>query len=143
PGLSEQYLGVTIIKGEIHNLADFLTKTTKGLQPSLVNKFVGRENELEQSLSHLENVDVLLLTGAAGVGKSKLAVSILEEFAKQHYIPIVIQSSAVPLWDDFVNLFQNGKNYISLFDDANKSVQNLTYLIDFIQKPKTTKLKVV
>jgi len=143
PGLSEQYLGVTIIKGEIHNLADFLTKTTKGLQPSLVNKFVGRENELEQSLSHLENVDVLLLTGAAGVGKSKLAISILEEFAKQHYIPIVIQSSAVPLWDDFVNLFQNGKNYIILFDDANKSVQNLTYLIDFIQKPKTTKLKVV
>lgn len=43
PGLSEQYLGVEIIKGEIYNLPDFLTKTTKGLQPSLINTFVARE----------------------------------------------------------------------------------------------------
>lgn len=142
PGLSEQYLGVEIIKGEIYNLPDFLIKTTKGLQPSLMNDFVARENELIESLEHIKNVDILLLSGSAGVGKSKLAVKILEE-SKDSYIPIVIQSSAVPLWDDFVHLFQNGKDYIILFDDANKSVQNLIYLLNFIQKPKTSKLKVV
>ncbi|TGD57515.1 nSTAND3 domain-containing NTPase [Flavobacterium humi] len=142
PGLSEQYLGVEIIKGEIYNLPDFLVKTTKGLQPSLTNDFVVRENELKESLEHIENVDILLLSGPAGVGKSKLAVKILED-SKENYIPIVIQSSAVPLWDDFVHLFQNGKDYIILFDDANKSVQNLIYLLNFIQKPKANKLKVV
>ena len=142
PGLSEQYLGVEIIKGEIYNLPDFLTKTTKGLQPSLINTFVAREDELKQSLEHLKYVDILLLSGSAGVGKSKLAVKILEDSGKD-FIPIVIQSSAVPLWDDFVHLFQNGKNYMILFDDANKSVQNLVYLLNFIQKPKTNKLKVV
>ena len=142
PGLSEQYLGVEIIKGEIYNLPDFLVKTTKGLQPSLINDFVAREDELKQSLEHLKNVDILLLSGSAGVGKSKLAVKILED-SREDYIPIVIQSSAVPLWDDFVHLFQNGKDYIILFDDANKSIQNLAYLLNFIQKPKTNKLKVV
>ena len=143
PGLAKLYLGVNIIKGEIYNLPDFLNKTTKGLQPSLINEFVGREEELKQSLEHLESADILLLSGAAGVGKSKLAIAILEEVAKSGFIPIVIQSSVVPLWDDFVHLFQNGKDYIILFDDANKSVQNLTYLLDFIQKPKPNNLKVV
>lgn len=142
PGLSEQYLGVEIIKGEIYNLPDFLIKTTKGLQPSLINDFVAREEELKECLEHIKNVDILLLSGTAGVGKSKLAVKILED-SKENYIPIVIQSSAVPLWDDFVHLFQNGKDYIILFDDANKSVQNLSYLLNFIQKPRTNKLKVV
>lgn len=142
PGLSEQYLGVEIIKGEIYNLPDFLIKTTKGLQPSLINDFIAREDELKESLEYLKNEDILLLSGAAGVGKSKLAVKILED-SREDYIPIVIQSSAVPLWDDFVHLFQNGKDYIILFDDANKSVQNLVYLLNFIQKPKTNKLKVV
>lgn len=143
PGLSELYVGIKIIKGEIYNLSDYLTKTTKGLQPSLTNEFVGREQELKEALTFLHNVDILLLSGNAGVGKSKLAVSILTEISKEGQIPIVIQSSAVPLWDDFVNLFQNEKDYIILFDDANKSVQNLYYLLEFIQKPKPSKLKVV
>lgn len=142
PGLSEQYLGVEIIKGEIYNLPDFLIKTTKGLQPSLINDFVAREDELKECLEYIKNIDILLLSGSAGVGKSKLAVKILED-SKENYIPIVIQSSAVPLWDDFVHLFQNSKDYIILFDDANKSVQNLSYLLNFIQKPRTNKLKVV
>ena len=143
PGLAEQYLGVTIVKGEIYNLPDFLLKTTKGLQPSLTNEFVGREEEIKESLSQLHKLDILVLSGPAGVGKSKLAVMLLEEVAKQNFIPIVIQSSAIPLWDDFVNLFQNEKDYVILFDDANKSVQNLSYLLDFIQKPKANKLKVI
>ena len=143
PGLAEQYLGVKIIKGEIYTLPDFLLKTTKGLQPSLTNEFVGREDELKGAIEALKTVDILLLLGNAGVGKSKLATAVLEEIGKEGFIPIVIQSSAVPLWDDFTHLFQNGKNYILLFDDANKSVQNLSYLLDFVQKPKTYHLKVV
>jgi len=142
PGLSEQYLGVQIIKGEIYSLPDFFSKTAKGLQPSLTNSFLGREEELKQSLDYLINTDILVLQGPAGVGKSKLATKILEE-SQENFIPIVIQSSAVPLWDDFVNLFQNNKNYIILFDDANKSIQNLVYLLNFIQKPKLNKLKVI
>jgi len=111
PGLSEQYLGVQIIKGEIYNLPDFLIKTTKGLQPSLINEFVGREDELKKSIENLQNADILLLSGVAGVGKTKLGIALLEEFSKTEFIPIVIQSSAVPLWDDFINLFQNGKYF--------------------------------
>ncbi|MFP5081275.1 ATP-binding protein, partial [Pedobacter sp. JCM 36344] len=143
PGLSNEYLGIQIIKGEIYNLPDFLVKTTKGLQPSLTNPFIGRVDEISNAKAGLEAVDIIMLSGHQGVGKSKLAVEVLKKISKTGFIPIVIQSSSVPLWDDFVNLFQNGKDYVILFDDANKSLPNLTYLLDFIQKPRPNRIKLI
>lgn len=141
--LSEEYLNVQIVKGEIYTLTEFLLKTTKGLQPSLTNEFIGREEEIKKCTDALLRYDRLLLSGGAGVGKSKLAVQVLEEFSKDGYTPIVIQSSAVPLWDDFNHFFQAGKNYLVLFDDANKSIQNLNYLLSIIDKQKAFSIKVI
>lgn len=142
PILCQNYLRIITIKGNIFNLQDYLIKTTKGLQPSLINPFIGRDQELEMSIGYLERNDILLFTGAAGTGKSKLAIQILQHFSID-YVPIVIEGSAVPLWDDFTYLFQNGKNYIILFDDANKSLKNVEYLLDFIQKPKNFEIKLI
>jgi len=143
PRLAEEYLGVVLIKGEIFTLDEFLVKTTKGLQPALTNEFIGREEELKKCIEVLSRSDRMLISGGAGVGKSKLAVKILEELAKEGFNPIVIQSSAIPLWDDLIHLFQSGKSYIVLFDDANKSIQNLNYLLSIVDKPKAYTLKVI
>jgi len=143
PKLAEEYLGIQTIKGEIYPLEDFLLKTEKGLQPSLTNEFIGRETELGESLEALIKYDILLLTGSPGVGKSKLAVKILEELSKQDYVPIVIQSSVVSLWDDYQHLFLPGKRYIILFDDANKSVANLEYLLSKLAGPNSFSAKLV
>lgn len=141
--LSEEYLNVQIVKGEIYTLNEFLLKTTKGLQPSLTNEFIGRNEEIKECVTALQRCNRLLLSGGAGVGKSKLAVQVLEELSKENYTPIVIQSSAVPLWDDFNHFFQAGKNYLVLFDDANKSIQNLNYLLSIIDKHNTFSVKVI
>ncbi|WP_412469274.1 hypothetical protein [Pedobacter sp. KLB.chiD] len=133
PKLAEEYLDIQVIKGDIYPLDGFLKKTTKGLQPSLTNEFIGRENELANCYEALNRCDLVLLTGGQGVGKSKLAVKILEEFSFQDYIPVVIQSSGVSLWDDYQHLFLPGKKYILLFDDANKSVSNLNYLLSKLE----------
>lgn len=143
PKLAEEYLGIQIIKGDIFSLKEFLLKTTKGIQPSLTNEFIGREVEFKSSIEVLKKHDILLLSGGAGVGKSKLAVKILEELTKDNYIPKVIQSSAVSLWDDFQHLFLHGKQYIILFDDANKSITNLNYLLDKLQVSQSYSAKVI
>lgn len=143
PKLADAHLKIQIVKGDIFTLEEFLLKTTKGLQPSLTNTFIGREEELKKCTEALTKYDVLLLSGGAGAGKSKLAVRLLEEFSNEDYIPIVIQSSAVSLWDDYAHLFQAGKQHIILFDDANKSVANLNYLLSKLASAQTYTAKII
>lgn len=143
PKLASEYLNIEIVKGDIYSLKEFLLKTEKDIQPSLTNEFIGRENELKNCLKALEKYDILFLSGGAGVGKSKLAVKILEELAKDGCIPIVIQSSGVSLWDDYQHLFSKGKQHIILFDDANKSINNLNYLLSKLADSKSYTAKVV
>ncbi|KGO93186.1 nSTAND3 domain-containing NTPase [Flavobacterium subsaxonicum] len=143
PKLADEYLNIPIIKGDIYTLEEFLLKTEKGLQPSLTNEFIGREEELKNSIEILKNHDILLLSGGAGIGKSKLGVKILEEFYKDDYVPIVIQSSGVSLWDDYQHLFLPGKQHVILFDDANKSITNLNYLLSKLEGSQSYHVKVV
>lgn len=143
PKLAEEYLSIQIVKGDIYTLKQFLLKTEKGLQPSLTNEFIGREEDLKNSIEALKKYDILLLSGGAGVGKSKLAVKILEELSRDNYVPIVIQSSGVSLWDDYQHLFLPGKQHIILFDDANKSINNLNYLLSKIEASQSYSVKVI
>ena len=143
PKLADEYLNIQMVKGDIYTLNQFLLKTEKGLQPSLTNEFIGREEELKNSLEALKKYDILLLSGGAGVGKSKLAVKILEELSKDDYVPIVIQSSGVSLWDDYQHLFSVGKQHIILFDDANKSINNLNYLLSKLENSKSYSAKLI
>ena len=143
PKLAEEHLNVQIVKGDIYTLEQFLLKTQNGLQPSLTNEFIGREEELKNSIEALKKYNILLLSGGAGVGKSKLAVKILEELSKEEYIPIVIQSSGVSLWDDYQHLFSTGKQHIILFDDANKAINNLNYLLNKLEACKSYSAKVI
>ena len=143
PKLAEEYLDIPILKGDIFPLYDFLEKTKKSLQPSLTNEFIGRDEELANCIKFLDKYDVLLFSGGAGVGKSKLAVKILEELSKENYAPFVIQAPTVSLWDDYVHLFLPGRRYVILFDDANKSIVNLNYLLGKIFSSQLYTAKII
>lgn len=143
PYLLSAYLNIHSTIGAIYPLADYLEKTKKGIQPSLTNPFIGREEQLNQSMALLRNVDKLLLTGGAGVGKSRLAVKILEEFSKEGYNPIVIEGSSPPIWEDLKNAFSAGEKYIVLLDDANKGMNNFNYLLNTTTEKKSYELKIV
>ena len=145
PGLADKYIpGIITTKGTLYTLPDFLETTQRSIQPSLTNPFFGRETEIQRSKELLSLNDVLIITGNQGVGKSKLAAQLAEMFEKeQGFKPLVIASSPVPLWDDLNNFLLPKEKYIVFFDDANKALPNLDYLLQFIQQRKKGSTKVI
>jgi len=145
PGLADKYIpGVKTTKATLYTLPDFLKTTEKGLQPSLTNPFFGREDEIKQAKEFLSLNDILIITGSQGVGKSKLAVQLAGVFESElGYEPRVIASSPVPLWEDLTNFILPAKKYFIFFDDANKSLPNLDYLLQFIKSREQDTTKVV
>lgn len=145
PGFAEKYIpGVNTAKGTIYTLADFLDITTRGIQPSLTNPFLGREEEIKQAKDLLSQSDVLILTGHQGVGKSKLATHMAALFETDyHYESRIIVSSPVQLWDDLNNFILPDRNYFIVVDDGNKALPNLQYLLQFALTRKPHSIKVI
>ena len=145
PGLADKYIpGVKTTTGTLYTLPDFLKITEKGLQPSLTNPFSGREEEIKQAKEFLLTTDILIIAGSQGVGKSKLAVQLAEIFESEYkYEPRVIASSPVPLWDDLTSFILPDKKYFIFFDDANKSLPNLDYLLQFSNSREKGSIKIV
>lgn len=144
PGLADKYIsGVKTTKGALYTLPDFLQITERGLQPALTNPFAGREAEINKAKAHLLSNDILIITGSQGVGKSKLAIHLAQIFeTEKAYEPRVIASSPVPLWEDLNTFIFPSKKYFIVFDDANKALPNLDYVLQFIngRDKDTTKI---
>lgn len=145
PGLADKYIqGVKTTKGTLYTLLDFLKTTENGLQPALTNPFAGRENEIKKAKELLLTNDILIITGGQGVGKSKLAVRLAEIFeSESEYEPRVIASSPVPLWEDLNNFILPSNKYFIIFDDANKAMPNLDYLLQFLNDREKGNIKIV
>lgn len=59
------------------------------------------------------------------------------------YEPRVIASSPVPLWEDLNTFILPSKKYFIFFDDANKALPNLDYLIQFANDREKDTIKIV
>lgn len=145
PGLADKYIpGVKTTQGTFYTLPDFLAISERGIQPALTNPFVGREAESKEALTMLSFSDLLVLKGGQGVGKSKLAVHLAEHLEREQGYEIrVIDSSPVPIWDDLPTFLLPEHKYVVIFDDANKALPNLEYLIQFIKGKQTGSIKVI
>ena len=53
------------------------------ISESLINKFVGREKDIDNICDLLVRNDFIAITGPAGIGKSRLAVAAIEIFFRK------------------------------------------------------------
>ncbi|MCD2423298.1 ATP-binding protein [Niabella pedocola] len=143
PTLLGCYLGIQVLKADIYDLPHYLSKSTQGYQPSLINSFVARKDELKTCLNLLTRTDVLAIYGPSGVGKSKLAVQLLENMREEGFCPLVIQSSAIPIYDDLNSIFSGTCSYVVLLDDINRSIDDLSSILSYIKRPRINTIKVI
>ena len=144
PGLADRYIpGIKTTKGSFFTIPDFINITKKGIQPALDNPFLGRQPDLEAIRQHLETADILVLTGGQGIGKSKLAIEAAQRLKAGGYEARVIGPGPAPILEDLQRFLLPDKKYILVFDDANKALSNLEYLLLFMRDRPDGKIKLI
>lgn len=127
-------LGLPIDSGQILEMSDFITKYEKSkFATPLSNAFYNRKDDLEKSNNILKLKDYLLITGPAGVGKTKFSLELASNFQKENpkYIIKYIRNNNQLIWEDLKVQIVKDKKYLIVVDDANKLRSNLSSIVNF------------
>ena len=130
-GIARDYLGVEVDTGQIVPPDEFVAAYNKNkLATELDTTFRFREEEVEQTLQGLEDGDLVIVSGRAGVGKSRLALECCERFreANPEYEIRCVFNRGPDLFDDLRVHFSEPGRYLILVDDANR-VSRFAYII--------------
>lgn len=140
------FCGVPIDTGQIVGIDIFLKEyAKKGGQFAipLSNKFMFRENELAKIKEHLKTCDIVLITGAPGVGKTSIAIEAMRQFClSEKYYSKCISYKEASLLSDLNSNLVNGEDYVILVDDVNR-VKKFGQIIGFQNSYREGKIKLV
>ena len=138
PGLAQEFLGISIDTEQILEPSDFVANVGRNqLTTPLDTDFHFREEELKETLEKIENDNLVILSGPAGVGKSRLALKAIESFKEAHadYELRVIYNKGPDLFEDIRSYFSQPGDFLLLVDDANRITQ-FDYIVDLLQKQR-------
>lgn len=134
PGLAREFLGIEIDTGQIVPPEKFISlyQNNKLTTPLDIN-FHFREKELKSLLEALEKEKLVILTGHAGVGKTRLALEVCQRFNETHseYKVLCTFGRNRDLWEDLQVYFSKPGNFLILVDDANR-VSRFEYIVDLL-----------
>ena len=145
--LVHEYLNLPLDSGQIVSIETFISeynKAAKGIATPLDNEFVHRQDEKISLTQSLFNTDFTILTGPAGVGKTKLAVETVTAFIKENrnYRAYCISYKNCSLMEDLYQYFDKESDYILFIDDANR-IDSFTQIIGFYKSIRSGKLKIL
>lgn len=145
--LTHQYLGLALDTGQIVSIEKFINEynsASKGISTPLNNTFLHRENELIELNNSIKESDFIILTGAPGVGKTKLAIECITSFLKENldFKAYCISYKNHTLLDDLYQYLKEDENYILFVDDANR-IDAFNQIIGFYNSTRSGSLKIV
>lgn len=133
--LAKEHLGLMIDTEQIQTADDFVKKyDANTLAASLNTSFVGRDKELTEISDAFSNVKAVIVSGAAGVGKTRLCLEFAKRYAGSDDRDLFcIHNRSLGLNDDLCMYFEKPGKYFILVDDANQITQ-LNLIIELINK---------
>jgi len=143
--VASDYLGISIGTGQIESCDDFVKHyNANRMAAPLDIKFLFREKELESIDEAYKKHDVVILSGTAGAGKTRLALHYAETYSNTHNEKFFcIRSNALPIYDDLKCFLDAPGSYFLLLDDANQ-LSELQHIIRYvIRKPEGYNVKIL
>jgi len=139
PGIARDFLGVAIDTGQILTLKEFVEKHKKyKLTTRLDTAFRFREAEVAGAARLLESADLVIISGKAGVGKTRLALKYCEDYREAHPECEVrcIYNRGIDFFEDLQISFSENGNFLIFTDDANR-LSGFEHVIDLIRSHRT------
>ena len=143
--LSRDFLGISISTDQIQSCDDFVNRYNSNRMAAPINtKFLFREKELNDICDAYLKVDVVILSGAAGTGKTRLALHYVKNHPDANNEKIYcIHSNALPIYEDLKLFIDSPGNYFLFIDDANQ-LSGLQHIIRYVtMKPEGYNVKIL
>ena len=145
PYLSRDFLGIPISTDQIQSYNEFINSyNANRMAAPLDNKFLFREKELQDIINAYTKVDVVILSGSSGTGKTRLALHYIKNKADVKNEKIYcIHSNALPIYEDLKLFIDRPGDYFLFIDDANQ-LSGLQHIIRYVNmKPEGYTVKIL
>jgi len=144
-GLARNFLGISLSTDQIQLYDDFVEHYNANKMAAPIDtKFLFRDNEIKCINDAFEKSNIVILNGASGAGKTRLALQYAKVHSKANNEKLFcIHSRALPIYEDLKLFIDNPGNYFLLVDDANQ-LAGLQHIIRYTtMNPQGYNVKVI
>ena len=132
PFLAADFLNIQVDTHQIFTRDEFIKVYDKnGMNAPLDMDFCYREEEKEALSTTTHSSQLVLVTGAAGVGKTRLVLEICRQFEDEGWIVLCVKNNGELLYNDMKYYTSDEGKYLLFIDDANQ-ITSLEYILDYI-----------
>ena len=133
--MAKDFLGLSIDTSQILSREDFIRQSdANGMSAPLSTIFQYREKEKEDIIESLDKNSVTIITGKAGVGKTRLVLEAIQDFSvTRNYKLLCVKNNNLGLYDDLVAATEILGDYLFFVDDANELAE-LDLILNYTTK---------
>lgn len=132
PFLAAEYLHIQVDTHQIFSRDEFIKVYDKnGMNAPLDMDLQYREDEKEKLYAMINSSKVTLVTGGAGVGKTRLVLEVCKQFEADGWNVLCIKNNGELLYNDVQYYTSDEKKYMLFIDDANQTT-SLEYILDYV-----------
>ena len=132
--VGKDILGINISTAQILSIEDFVKKYDEiEMAAPITTVFQFRENEKLEIIKSIEENSVVMVTGKAGVGKTRLVLEVIRNFEAKGFNVFCVKNNGLEIYDDLISCTEAPGNYLFFVDDANELI-GLHHIVEYISK---------
>lgn len=130
--LAARFLDIPVDSGQVFDIEEFVEQyDAGGMNAPLGLEFVSREKEIIELKEKIMNNDLVVVSGASGIGKTKLVLEASKQMRNEQGMNIVcVKNNGQILYNDVRETINEPGTYLLFLDDANHAM-NLESIFEF------------